>query len=413
MDPATTGVLSRLRTLTRSKQPASSAPAKDSPRRFKSIRDEALQIPSGISEFDQWRNQVGQLNPRRPGIVSQGAQFLKKILRRLLSWYTRPLNHSDAALSGVLWRLTSVVEALSRAGMGTEEEIDELKTEIKSGQSQSVSLDQMKFLLDQVEALSGTVSQLRADLDSSIESRRYISRLDAASYISGREEVAAPESLALKPGAQVSVDGNGRLVWRQTTEKIVEHAWILRNLGDLSSDSRVLCLASADDILPIELASLGLKTTGIDVRSYSFRHPSFASLQGPFLTVDVRSESFDAVVALSMADPGGFVENGRSNYEDEVELRIGKVHEVLKSGGLFVTAVPFGMSAANDVPKVCGSKNVEQLFGGFVVQKIQFGLRLDDHTWITSVDRSLAEMWQSEGATDTPAAIAMMVLRKQ
>ncbi len=412
MDPATTGVLSRLRTLTRSKQPAAPTPAKDSPRRFKSIRDEALQLPSGISEFDQWRNQVGQLNPRAPGIVNEAAQFFKKVMRRLLSWYTRPLNHSDAALSAVLWRLAAIVEALSRTGMGTEEEIDRLKSEVKSGNSQSVNLNQMKFLLDQLEALSNAVSKLRVDLDSSIESRRDIQSCDALDSVSLREQAL---DYKFSASVQFTTHSNGHVVWRGTTERILEQGWVLRNLGDLSVDSSILCLASADDILPIELASAGHKVTGLDARPYSFRHPNFIPLQGSFLGMDIRSNSFDAVIALSMVEARGFIEDDRPSYEDEIELRLGKIHEVLKKGGLLLTAIPFGVSAAKSAPLVCSSNDEQQLFGNFVVHKRQFGLRLDDHTWITSVDRSLAAMWPVRGltSTSTPAAIAMLVLRKQ
>ena len=37
--------------------------------------------------------QVGQLNPRKGGLYNDAIQFLKKVMRRSLSWYTRPIHY--------------------------------------------------------------------------------------------------------------------------------------------------------------------------------------------------------------------------------------------------------------------------------------------------------------------------------
>src|SRR5215472_7035877 len=36
---------------------------------------------------------VGQVNPRNPGLLNSVAQFVKKVMRRSLTWYTRPLHY--------------------------------------------------------------------------------------------------------------------------------------------------------------------------------------------------------------------------------------------------------------------------------------------------------------------------------
>ncbi len=49
----------------------------------------------------QW-NQVGVLNPRRPGLHNKLIQLFKKALARILSWYTRPLLEFGSTLCRLL-----------------------------------------------------------------------------------------------------------------------------------------------------------------------------------------------------------------------------------------------------------------------------------------------------------------------
>jgi hypothetical protein len=45
---------------------------------------------------------VGEINPRPPGLHNQAIQFMKKVMRRVLTWYTRPLHQFHAAVSRAL-----------------------------------------------------------------------------------------------------------------------------------------------------------------------------------------------------------------------------------------------------------------------------------------------------------------------
>ena len=83
---------------------------------FTGITEQLRAVESALTEFDNWRSQVGQLNPRMPGIHNRLIQFFKRGLRRLLSWYTRPLNHTDEALSIALWKLHAGVASIAQAG---------------------------------------------------------------------------------------------------------------------------------------------------------------------------------------------------------------------------------------------------------------------------------------------------------
>jgi hypothetical protein len=77
------------------------------PQRITSLPAKPLQGPgrsAGPVEFDfaelrrnvldasTYHAMVGQLNPRGPGLPNRSVQLVKKVMRRSLSWYTRPLH---------------------------------------------------------------------------------------------------------------------------------------------------------------------------------------------------------------------------------------------------------------------------------------------------------------------------------
>ena len=63
-------------------------------------------------------SQVGQINPRAPGLVNAAIQFVKKVMRRSLTWYTRPIHYFQGgvirALQQTLVLLRGHDESLQR-----------------------------------------------------------------------------------------------------------------------------------------------------------------------------------------------------------------------------------------------------------------------------------------------------------
>jgi tRNA (mo5U34)-methyltransferase len=123
------------------------------------VAEQLRAVGSAIAEFDNWRHQVGQLNPRKPGIHNRLIQFFKQALRRLLSWYTRPLNHADEALSRALWKLHSGVASIAQAG--------------EEGASSLTQLDKLEDRLEE------RVQSLRREFYSTLESKIREARVDA------------------------------------------------------------------------------------------------------------------------------------------------------------------------------------------------------------------------------------------
>src|SRR5450755_3014008 len=54
---------------------------------------------------------VGQINPSNPGLHNAAIQFVKKIMRRSLGWYTRPLHYFQGGVVRALQRITGVLQS--------------------------------------------------------------------------------------------------------------------------------------------------------------------------------------------------------------------------------------------------------------------------------------------------------------
>lgn len=59
--------------------------------------------------------QVGQINPRNPGLHNDAIQFAKKVMRRSLTWYTRPLHYFQGGAIRALQRITGVLQSHERS----------------------------------------------------------------------------------------------------------------------------------------------------------------------------------------------------------------------------------------------------------------------------------------------------------
>jgi O-antigen chain-terminating methyltransferase len=58
---------------------------------------------------------VGQINPRNPGLLNSLVQFVKKVMRRSLTWYTRPLHYFQGGAIRALQRTESILQNHDRS----------------------------------------------------------------------------------------------------------------------------------------------------------------------------------------------------------------------------------------------------------------------------------------------------------
>jgi hypothetical protein len=74
--------------------------------------------------------QVGQVNPRPPGLHNQAIQFVKKAMRRSLTWYTRPLQLFEGAVIRALQQVTTALESHEDALRKVLQELEALRSEV-------------------------------------------------------------------------------------------------------------------------------------------------------------------------------------------------------------------------------------------------------------------------------------------
>jgi O-antigen chain-terminating methyltransferase len=127
--------------------------------------DELLEFRNQIAQAQEASRQTGQLNPRDPGAVNRAVQFGKKVMRRLLSWYTRPLQSFQAAVIG----------ALQKTGSVLEEHLSQLQShsEALTLQADAVERDRA-WAAEKIQTQAATfeqgLQQLREQLDAIVRS---------------------------------------------------------------------------------------------------------------------------------------------------------------------------------------------------------------------------------------------------
>jgi len=97
-------------------------------------------------DLDGLRNKVGAINPRPPGWHNGLIQLVKRLLARLLSWYTRPLGEFNAPMSQSLEEIVYVVDHLS---------MNMVALERRSAQSQRRNDAEARFASDRTAYIIG------------------------------------------------------------------------------------------------------------------------------------------------------------------------------------------------------------------------------------------------------------------
>jgi SAM-dependent methyltransferase len=128
-------------------------------------------------------DQVGRINPRRPGLHNDLIQLFKKVLRRMLTWYTRPLQEFQGSITRTLNEAARAVENL-------QEHVDSLANSLNI-------LGQRAKRLESAEASQGQLIRTFAEKLDRLEQRARLNERNVrkAAYLleqkSHRKGVAA------------------------------------------------------------------------------------------------------------------------------------------------------------------------------------------------------------------------------
>ena len=126
-------------------------------------RYDTTDLRLNLQDCNLLHNAVGTLNPRNPGLLNRVIQFLKRLMSRSLSWYTRPLHQFHAAVTRTLNEMTKVQDSLDAA-------VRRLETDIQSRDAQNAEFRQATER--QIADLQRAIEDMRRQNDRGQEEAR-------------------------------------------------------------------------------------------------------------------------------------------------------------------------------------------------------------------------------------------------
>lgn len=134
-----------------------------------------------------------------------------------------------------------------------------------------------------------------------------------------------------------------RMMVRRTilNERIIEYPYVFWQLSRHPQIRTILDIGSAFSLLPIQMATLGYKVTGLDIfDSGDTHHPGFVQVVSDLFDNQLPADSFDCVVSISTIEHMGFGVFGDKVIPDADVRAFEIVHRLLKPGGVAIITVP-------------------------------------------------------------------------
>lgn len=200
----------------------------------------------------------------------------------------------------------------------------------------------------------------------------------------------------------------GILKW-SFNERIVERPFVFQNLPG-NKNSKILDIGCSDSIMPIEMASLGYRTYGNDLKKYPFKHPNFKFIRGNAMNLDFSEGYFDAITCISVLEHVGLSKDYSGNTKTRKDkLLLEKINKLLKKHGIFILTIPFGTKKIMDNlhTRIYDSGECEWLFTGFKKLKESY-FYLEGENWVESSPKALENITKNKDRE----TVAMFVLEK-
>ena len=174
-------------------------------------------------------------------------------------------------------------------------------------------------------------------------------------------------------------------------ERVVEIPFVLQNLPP-GAHARILDFGCTESPLPIHLASLGYRVTGVDLRPYPYSHPGFRFVHGDFIHARFPDAEFDAVVAVSAIEHCGLGQYGETeSVHDDVAI-VREIQRVLRPGGRLLLTVPFGQAGQTAWYRVYDKSRLNSLLASFAVQKIDYYVGENRRDWRPADEAEIARV---------------------
>ena len=195
-------------------------------------------------------------------------------------------------------------------------------------------------------------------------------------------------------------------------ERVVEYPFTLLHIPEKADT--VLDIGCCGSELPIELASLGYRVWGIDIRPYPLKHPGFTFIRGDICHTSFPDSFFDVVTAVSTLEHIGLERYGEADREEGDKEAIKEIARILKLGGRLIITVPFGekdMWYHKGIPlaRIYDLPSLEGLLSGFKIERIGACVK-EQGSWLLSSPEAAAHVHR-DGREEK--AIALIVAEKK
>ena len=101
------------------------------------------------------KHEVGQLNPRNPGLVNQSVQFTKKLMRRSLGWYTRSIQTFNDQVAKAIEEQGKAIVSIQESLGQMEKELHKLRKDAAQEPIRTAELTVQEKLLPYLEFFRG------------------------------------------------------------------------------------------------------------------------------------------------------------------------------------------------------------------------------------------------------------------
>lgn len=196
------------------------------------------------------------------------------------------------------------------------------------------------------------------------------------------------------------------------SERIIEYPILFRHLGKTSEKCRILDFGCVEDLLPIHLASLGYRVTGIDFRPYPFSHKNFDFIQGDILVWDPPTELFDKVISISTIEHVGLSGYGDPVSKDGDKIAVKKLLHSLKRGGELILTVPAGKACIEGGMRIYDGASIRVLVPN--IELLHYYYKPSRNAdWIETTEEVISTLHYENYRITSPAqGVAFVTARK-
>ena len=171
---------------------------------------------------------------------------------------------------------------------------------------------------------------------------------------------------------------------KSVNERIVENAFVLSQISNVPSD--ILDFGTTSSWISLQLASLGHRVKGIDLRPYEFSHPNLNFTQGDVFKTVLPENYFDFVLIVST------LEHVRTE-EDGADKKVIKMLSVyLKRGGKMIITVPYGRPVTLSSHRVYSKDRINGIISeGLFIKEAKYFKKASDIVWMPSKEEEVSE----------------------